>query len=267
MLLVLAHGCGTAKPRRAGGPDVTAPAATSTAPAQAPGPRFRFIVCGDPQNNYEVFGRILEAARSVDFLIIAGDVTGSGTSTEFESFLSAVRDSGVRYFCVPGNHDVASGPVDEIYSRFLGTPYQSFDYENSHFILIDNSEPTRGFYPAEREWAKADLAGARARRPEHVFAVCHVAPGYPYSLGDPDSEAAGREANKHLVPLLEEGGVEELFCGHMHIYEQDRNEGLLVTVTGGAGAPLHMSPENGGYFHYVLVKVNGKQRRQTVVKI
>lgn len=262
VLLLLAQGCGSAKP---GGESRTA--APSTAQAQPANQRFSFIVCGDPQNNYEVFDRILAAARSVDCLIIAGDLTGSGTPTEFENFLSVVRESGVRYYCVPGNHDVASGGVDEIYSRFLGAPYQSFDHKNCHFILLDNSDPARGFYAAQREWAKADLANAGASKPEHVFAVCHVPPGYPYSLGSPDSEAAAREANKHLVPVLEEGGVVGLFCGHMHIYQHDTSDGLAVTVTGGAGAPLHMSPENGGYYHYVRVDIDGKRRSQTVVKI
>lgn len=84
--------------------------------------QFKFIVCGDPQNNYEVFDKILDAAKSVDFLIIAGDETGSGTRTEFQNFLDVMKNSGITYFCVPGNHDVATSPVDQAYTSYLGQP-------------------------------------------------------------------------------------------------------------------------------------------------
>lgn len=263
LLLVLAQGCGSSGP--VSRPEGTAPG--STAAAEPAGPDFSFIVCGDPQNNYEVFGRIVEAAKAVDFLIIAGDLTGSGTATELENFTTFMRDSGVNYYCVPGNHDVASGPVEEKYSRYLGAPFQSFDHANSHFILLDNSDPARGFYATQREWAENDLAIAGERSPEHVFAVCHVPPGYPYSLSSGDSEAEGQEANGYLVPLLKKGGVDQLFCGHFHAYVEEEHDGLPVTISGGAGAPLHMSPANGGYHHYVLVEVEGKRLKEKVVRL
>lgn len=247
-------------------PASTAPVSTAPAETQQ-GPSFSFIVCGDPQNNYDVFNRVLEAAKTVDFLIVAGDLTGSGTSTEFENFLAAVDSSGVKYYCVPGNHDVVTTPVDENYRTYMGAPYQSFDYENSHFVLIDNSTPSLGFYAAERSWVESDLEQARERDPQHIFAVCHVAPGYPYSRMPDEEELAGMEANDFLVPILATGGVEELFCGHFHAYESYEEDGMLITITGGAGAPLHMSEANGGYYHYILVEINGKQRNQKVIRI
>ena len=259
--LAVVPGCGGSRPA-----DTSPPAGTS--PEQVEGhPRFRFIVCGDPQNNYEVYSKVLEAAKSVEFLIIAGDMTGSGTTTEFANFVSAMEGSGVRYYCVPGNHDVATSPVDQNYREYLGAPYQSFNHQNSHFVLIDNGTPERGFYPAERQWVKSDLGAARQGGFEHIFAICHVPPGYPYSRRPDPAQEAGMEANKVLIPTLAEGGVEELFCGHYHAYKQFEEDGVLVTITGGAGAPLHVSAASGGFYHYILVDINGKQRTQKVVRI
>ena len=260
-LSAVAPGCG--KVERENPP----PAPVTTNDQVESGPRFSFIVCGDPQNNYEVFDKVLEAASSVDFLIIAGDLTGSGTATEFANFMDAMEQSGVRYYCVPGNHDVATSPVDENYRQYLGAPYQSFNYENCHFALIDNGTPGRGFYPAEGQWLKSNLEAARDGGFDHIFAVCHVPPGYPYSLRPDPEQAAGMEANENLVPILAEGGVEELFCGHFHAYRQFEEDGVLVTITGGAGAPLHAGEAYGGYFHYILVEIAGKQRTQKVVRI
>jgi predicted phosphodiesterase len=239
---------------------------TSTGPRTgAPdGPSFSFIVCGDPQNNYEVFDRVLSAARSVDFLIIAGDLTGSGTDTEFENFVSHMDASGVKYYAVPGNHDIATQPLDQGYEVYIGPAYQSFDYKNCHFMLIDNCNPELGFYPAEQQWARQDLAAARKKKPNHIIAVAHVPPGFPYSAKASASQIPGLDNNDEMVPLLAEGGVEELFCGHVHTYMESTEEGVLVTITGGAGAPLLGVTS---YNNYVQVDINGRQRTQKVVRI
>jgi predicted phosphodiesterase len=261
LAVFLAAGCGSAKPTS------STPSSSSSAPAASQtssGARFSFIVCGDPQNNYEVFDRVLAAAKGVDFLLIAGDLTGSGTPTEFQNFLNVMRASGVKYYCVPGNHDVATSPVSQAYTQYIGPPHQSFDFQNSHFLLIDDSTPELGFYPAEQQWAAADLKAAKARGAEHVFAMTHVPPRFPYSAKAYSGQIAGIDANEHLVPVLKSGGAQELFCGHVHTYEQETEDGLPITITGGAGAPL-MGADS--YHNYVLVEVNGRQVSQKVVRI
>jgi 3',5'-cyclic AMP phosphodiesterase CpdA len=221
-------------------------------------------VCGDPQNNYEVFDKVLAAAKSVDFLIVAGDLTGSGTATEFTNFMDTMRASGVRFYSVPGNHDVATMPVETGYGRYVGPPHSSFDFKNTHFLLIDNSTPSLGFYPAERQWASADLKAAGAKGFEHIIAVAHVPPMFPYSAKATSEQIAGIDANEQLVPVLKAGGAEELFCGHVHTYQQETEDGLRITITGGAGAPL-MGLDS--YHNYVLVEVNGRSMSQKVVRI
>lgn len=256
---VLAGGCSSGKPSTSN--PTSSPA---TSPGADSGARFKFIVCGDPQNNYDVFDRVLTAATSVDFLVIAGDLTGSGTATEFQSFLNKMRSSGVKYYSVPGNHDVATSPVTENYTNYIGPPHQSFDYKNSHFVMIDNSTPELGFYPAEQQWAAADLKAAKPRGYEHTFAVAHVPPRWPYSAKASSGQITGIDNNEQLAPVLSAGGVQQLFCGHVHTYEQDTEDGLLITITGGAGAPVFGSDS---YHNYVLVEIDGKRRTQTVVKI
>lgn len=262
---LLAGGCGAGN----GGADNSAPGSVpgvQTAPKTAGHPSFRFIVCGDPQNNYEVFDRVLEAAKSVDFLVIAGDLTGSGTATEFETFVGALRRSGVKYYTVPGNHDVAATPVSGNYTTYMGAPYRSFDHGNSHFVLIDNSTQEIGFYPQQREWVAADLEAAAGRGFEHVFAVAHVPPGYPYSGRATAAQIPGIDANRRLAPVLEKGGVEELFCGHVHMYLEEEDGDLEITITGGAGAPL-MGIGGDSHHHYVLVEIDGRRKTKTVVRI
>ena len=259
MSFMLLAGCG-------GGPE--------PGPASAPGEAavgdgeaaFKFIVCGDPQNNYDVFNRVLEAAKSVDFLIIAGDLTGSGTETEFRSFLDAVDASGVTYYTVPGNHDVATSPVSGNYTRFMGAPYRSFGHKNTHFVLMDNSTPNLGFYEEQRRWARRDLEAARGAGFDHIVAVAHVPPGYPYSARAVKDQIPGLDANREMPSLLEKGGADVLFCGHVHTYLEESSGGLPIVITGGAGAPL-LNVGGEAYYHYVLVEIDGKEMTWQPVRI
>lgn len=254
-------GCGSSKPASSTPSSTPASTAPSSSGSNA---HFKFIVCGDPQNDYEVFDSVLAAARSVDFLIIAGDLTGSGTSIEFQNFVNKMKASGVKYYTVPGNHDVATTPVTQNYATYCGAPHQSFDFMNTHFVLIDNSAPSLGFYPAERQWVAADLKAAKAGNFEHTIAVAHVPPRWPYSATASKDQIAGIDANDQLAPVLSAGGAQELFCGHVHTYQQDKEDGLLITITGGAGAPLLGA---NSYHNYVLVEVNGRRLDQNVVRI
>ncbi len=258
-------GCGNAGGAKNSTPAKTRDSAPSSSPA-ATSEHFQFIVCGDPQNNYEVFNRILAAAKSVDFLIITGDETGSGTATEFQTFLNDINPTGVTYYCVPGNHDVATTPVGQNYTTYLGAPHRTFDHKGSHFVLIDNSTQGLGFYPQEQAWVQADLAAAKKKGYAHIFAACHVPPGYPYSATATSAQIPGIDANQQLAPILKTGKVEELFCGHVHSYLEETDDGLPVIISGGAGAPL-LGIVGESYFNYVLVDVNGKQVTRQVVKI
>lgn len=234
-----------------------------TAPVKEKG-GFKFIVCGDPHSNYEVFRKVIAAANTVDFLIIAGDLTRTGNKIDVQVFLKEMQACKVPYYCVPGNHDVEVTPVEVSFEPYFGEVPRSFDFGNSHFVLLDNSDPAQGFYPAEQEWAKADLDAASKRGYEHIFAVCHVPPGYPYGASTSPEARVGIKANKELVRVLSSRGVEELFCGHFHSYRQFDEYGMTITITGGAGAELFGVYSN---YHYVLVEINGKNKTETKVEI
>ena len=267
MAVLATCGCGKGNEKSAKVPveDKSQEKPSQETPTGADETEFSFIVCGDPQNNYEVFDKIVSAAKDVDFLIVAGDLTGSGTSTEFQNFLPHLEGKGIKYYLVPGNHDVATGPVSA-YESFLGPRHQSFQHKNAYFVLFDNSDPNRGFDQQERDFVKAAL-DSRPKNVQHVFAVCHVPPGYPYSLSEGISQSSGINLNDDIPPVLSTGGVELLFCGHYHAYKRYKSDGLEVVITGGAGAPLQTDAEHGGFYHYILVKLKGAEKILEVIRI
>ena len=51
-------------------------------------------------------------------------------------------------------------------------------------------------------------------------------------------------------------GVRAVFAGHNHIYYHTTKDGVEYYISGGAGAPLDATPDQGGFLHYVLVHVD-----------
>jgi len=130
-------------------------------------------------------------------------------------------------YLTPGNHDVGDKPNDwapaagiqEDYLRLwdenFGPQYQSFNYGDQHFIIINAQIINSGFAAEEeqRQWLEADLAANTEKR---IFLFSH----YPPYFSKPDEEEnydnIGEPGRSWLLGLLEEFGVEALFIGHVH---------------------------------------------------
>jgi acid phosphatase type 7 len=90
--------------------------------------------------------------------------------------------------------------------------YYSFDYGNIHFICLDSQ--TSGSWlagSAMRTWLANDLAATTAK---WIIAFWHHP---PFSRGS-NYDHSGMRNN--ILPVLEQGGVDLIVCGHSHVYER-----------------------------------------------
>lgn len=171
------------------------------------------------------------------------------------------------------------GPADRLaaFREAAGAAYPrmanfSFDYGNAHWTILD-ANPYVDWTDRElREWVANDLASARGAT--WRFVALHQ-PGFN------SSKAHGAQENTRLLSdLFEAGGVDIVFCGHVHNYQRsfplrfqaaprpsgkeakdkdlvagswilDRSfdgrdrtkpEGVIYLITGGGGARLY-NPE------------------------
>jgi hypothetical protein len=119
---------------------------------QAPANDFHFSILGDRTGSAapEIYGRIW---REIDmlgpaFVINVGDTIQGGRDERAESDWQQVLPALERYrryplFLVPGNHDIWSEHSRRLFEKYAGrkVPY-SFDYQNAHFVVLDNSQTT-----------------------------------------------------------------------------------------------------------------------------
>jgi hypothetical protein len=142
-----------------------------------------------------------------------------------------------------GNHDEAAAdghiPYFDIFTLPVraesgGVPsateaYYSFEHGDVHFVCLDTHGSSRHSEGPMARWLVKDLADARDRGVAFVIAFFHHP---PYSKGthDSDKERALVEVRRHLVPLMEAGGVDIVLSGHSHNYERS----LLIAGHQGA---------------------------------
>jgi len=179
----------------------------------------------------------LHAERRADLWLMLGD--NAYPSGEDTSFQAAVFDMYPDYLrtmplwsCL-GNHETYAGAdpagrytyenihvfpaAGECGGVASGTErYFSWNYGPVHFISLDSMTASRAAQGPMAQWLTADL---QANTKPWVVAFWHHP---PYSKGSHNSDIEYEliEMRQHIVPILENHGVDLVLCGHSHNYER-----------------------------------------------
>ena len=242
--------------------------AITTAPADASGAAFRFLVYGDNRTDDAGHAAVVRAmvAAASSFIINTGDmVENGGSPSQWQTFfdIEAPLTRERPLFAVVGNHELVEGAGAE-YVRYFGpaelpkaviapapaitgvplhdagiAPLSldqlsgSFRWSNARFIMINGMVSyTSG---ATREWLDKVLGEADVE-PGLVWRVVVVHHGLQSSGPHGDNKLL-HEAN--VAQLLRAHKVDLVISGHDHIYERGFADGLPYLVSGGGGAPVY----------------------------
>jgi len=169
-----------------------------------------------------------------------------------------MADFPLPFYPLPGNHDYYQGRLDN-FLYYSGAPdvHYSFDYGLVHFALANSGLGDMTL--EELAWLRSDLA-ASGQPVKMVF--LHYPPFDPAGSAD-----IMRSGNEEFMALMEEQGADYVFAGHVRAYDAEERNGVHYIVTSGAGMPLDQGPEEGGFYHYVRVTVQGTEVTTQVVPI
>jgi predicted phosphodiesterase len=240
-------------------------------------PQFNFAVLGDNRSGDDIYRKIISMAmkRNPDFIVNVGDmITMPGNLTEWSKFWEMSRPITVPYFLTVGNHDVSSRvpESEKIYKEQVNLPgnelYYSFTAGNSLFIVLDTSlaDQEESITGDQYLWLEGVLANSAQK---HKFVFLHHPP-YPM-LKTGQHEENGNDENSidrdRLEALFMKNKVDVVFAGHEHFYHRQMVDGVIHVISGGGGAPLYAKDEDGGFFHYIFVAVDGDTVSGEVVDI
>jgi 3',5'-cyclic AMP phosphodiesterase CpdA len=144
--------------------------------------------------------------------------------------------------------------------------YYSFKVGDFLFVVLDSdiAGQEKKITDGQYEWLKRVLSAAGF---QHKFVFVHH-PLYPAKgrhYGESlDEYPAERD---RLDELFVRDRVDMVFVGHQHLYLRKSKDGVMQIITGGGGAPLYAGDREGGFYHFVLVTVDGDRVKGKVIDI
>lgn len=202
--------------------------------------KFTFIDLADPQAKTELeaelsadtFEKANNTVADSEFTIVNGDFVDAGINEEQWGWvLDAADDTllNTTLVAAAGNHD--EDPMAYIEHFNIDTPsgsstetgaYYSYNYENAHFIVLNNNEDSeeyRDFSVEQINWLKEDAAKANADdNIDWIIVVMHKGPYTTSNHATDDDIMGANGVREKVAPLFAELGVDLVMQGHDHIY-------------------------------------------------
>ncbi len=208
-----------------------------------------FYVFGDSQGYQDGILEIAEIANQErpNFVFHCGDLTPFGQSNQYDEVISALDTFTVPVYTTAGNHDIREGGGVR-YLQHFGPSTYSFDSGSVHFTIFNTS--TNDVSETEITWLENDLAQSSS---EIKFVFTHTPPFDPRT--GPEHGMLNTSTAERLMALFKAQGVNTVFTGHIHMYNESVRNGVRYVITGGAGASLYAGEGEGGIYHFVNVTV------------
>lgn len=191
----------------------------------------------DVHNDTNNFSKALSdmKARELNFAIVIGDMTNGGTKKELEEAKKVLDEGGVRYYVVPGNHDLwlSEKIGSDVFGQVFGDKYRSFKIGDEKFILINNGS-WKGLGSMQKKWIEEEVKECKV---VHCMVFGHMPLKHNFSghvMGE-DSESVTKEA-EWLEKLFVDNEIKEMYCGHLHYSTSYEINGIRYYLVGGASS-------------------------------
>lgn len=241
---------------------------------------FKFAVIGDnrPANaNLPQPRRFAKMIKEIDasnpaFAVNVGDcIYGSGDvdtmKTQYGKYADLLKSTlRAKMYLTIGNHEISGSQANQdFFKKELGRLYYSFDYGNSHFVVLDSDvvgEASR-ITGAQLEWLRKDLGDSKAA---NKFVFVHQ-PLYPVDGHIGSSQDRYPKQRDALHSLFMRMRVNTVFVGHEHLFNEQVRNGVRYIISGGGGAPTYPALNGeGDFYHYIIVTVDGRDIQMTLMK-
>ena len=112
---------------------------------------FHFAIVSDRTGGHRpgVFSNAMHKVNLLrpEFVMCVGDLIEGATNNvavldnEFDEMASFLNILQMKFYRVPGNHDIGNNTMLEVYKKHFGTPYYHFVYKNVLFLILSTEDP------------------------------------------------------------------------------------------------------------------------------
>ena len=219
---------------------------------------FQFAIVSDRNGGMRP-GVFEDAVRKLDllqpeFVISVGDLIPGYTEepkkleAQWADIEATIGRLDMRYFHVPGNHDLTNAVERQDWARRFGPAYYHFVYRNALFLVLNTEETdTPGISSEQADYVARALAENKDVRWTFVF------------MHEPLWTSGYSSAGWKTVDALLADRPHTVFAGHVHRYTKYVRGGYdyYVLATTGAGSEL-TGPREGQFDEIVWVTMTPK---------
>ncbi len=201
--------------------------------------RVRFAVISDTHSDSDDTSRALKQIRAlgIKYVIHSGDWTTVGTIEELKAQKSIFDNSGLTYWGVMGDHDRwQSGSKN--FETVLGRAYESFDRDQIHFILLDDSDLKNGLGDEQLDWLELDL---KKNKDKQKIIFMHLPVYHPSSDRTMAGKGGGNQPElqaqtDQFLGLIKDQKVLGIFSGDHHLSQNytEPQTGVKILISGAA---------------------------------
>lgn len=255
------------------------------------GNKFSFAVLGDTKSfknsKNDDLNKTVEklSKENVSFVMTIGDLVSkcdkkSECLAQFNKWKKAMQPILGKTYEVVGNHDRSGGASDEAWQQTFNLPENgpdgykelaySFDYANSHFVVLDSEKPKEHEIGQDQiDWLNNDLNN---NSKENTFIFFHE-PAFPMSEKWQSSLDVNPQLRDRLWSVIDSHNVKTVFVGHEHVYSEVKIDSKIFPQaknsvyqinSGNTDANERQAPSSGGkadYYYdgrgYLIVSVDG----------
>lgn len=96
-------------------------------------------------------------ADGVKTVFFLGDYSNVGTVAQLNEAKTVIDGSGIKYYSIPGDHDLWQTIGPKNFLDVFGSRYQTVSLSKAIFIMVDNSDNDRGVDSEQLSWLTAEL--------------------------------------------------------------------------------------------------------------
>ena len=222
---------------------------------------YRVLAFGDHRSDGgdkppEVFLKIRDGINGEEgaFIVDGGDLVYTGTIYQWAELMKVWRWNKPIFIAV-GNHEYQGEGVSIFHYLFGPTDY-AFSLGNYRYIFANDVSNEYSLTDEQFAWLEKQFEIAKERG-ERPVVVMHAPPYDPRPGGD--DHAMSEESAKELLKLMKEYNAFGIFS-HIHLYWNGTYDGVHFIITGGGGAPLYAPPDEGGFYHYVILTMEPDEK-------
>ncbi|MEN8252243.1 MAG: metallophosphoesterase [Patescibacteria group bacterium] len=217
---------------------------------------FSFAVIADaetyktPSRHNDILEHIIAKSKTFkpDFALFTGDILVSDfpDKPRLQNVKNLIEKYYDDYYTVIGKHDIECGLkcIDAWQEVFYDINYEkederilyhSFDYENTHFVLLSSEYPIKHSVDNKQlAWLDEDLANTDK---DHIIVASHVPPVnfFKKSAKECHDMTCSEPQRTKLINILKKHRVDLVISGHEHVFDHKIVDGIDFILAGNSG--------------------------------